>query len=107
MFAIAALRFGWRHGERAALAVTPTEAVDTRLKEFPAQEPPLTVPPPEAKPEDKLTPVTAAFYIEADGEMRYKGSSGGEARRVIEELRTRDVAWTASRQGEPWDWGPR
>ena len=45
--------------------------------------------------------------VTADGSVCYEGSSGGDARRTIEKLRAGGVEWTAERDGERWDWGPR
>ncbi len=41
------------------------------------------------------------------GDLLYGGSSGGDARRTIERLRSDGVEWEAYRAGKVWDWGPR
>ena len=47
------------------------------------------------------------FEVSRGDETIYSGNSGGGARRCIEKLRADGVEWTATRDGEPWDWGPR
>ncbi len=45
--------------------------------------------------------------VTLDGKVHYEGSSGGDARRCIELLRSQPVEWRAYRDGLKWDWGPR
>ena len=45
--------------------------------------------------------------VTLDGNVRYEGSSGANARRRIELLRSQGVEWRAYRDGVVWDWGPR
>lgn len=45
--------------------------------------------------------------VTLDGNVRYEGRSGADARRRIELLRSQGVEWRAYRDGVVWDWGPR
>ena len=63
---------------------------------------------PRLRPASKVLRGSPPFkVVTADGSVCYEGSSGGDARRTIEKLRADGVEWTAARDGEPWDWGPR
>ncbi len=47
------------------------------------------------------------FVATEDGDVRYEGNSGGDARRAIEALRAEGITWGSARNGVKWDWGPR
>ena len=63
------------------------------------------------RPKDKAVTAHAGpapfRVVTLDGEVHYEGTSGGDARRCIEGLRSQQVEWRAYRDGNVWDWGPR
>jgi len=64
------------------------------------------------KPAKDIKGNPTAFHVrEVSGtelvRVAYEGASGGNARKVIEQLQRRGASWQAFRAGQPWDWGPR
>ncbi len=100
LFAFLGLGGGWLMWGRAVAPTKPELSVS-------AGKPKRTIRRPKS---DKALPAPGASpfrVVTLDGNVRYDGPSGADARRSIELLRSQDVEWRAYRNGQVWDWGPR